>query len=203
MRERRRPNLRFRRQLLDARRSQPREVVGRPLQRRERRPSRLVRQRNGDLGSSGKRFQERPLGAREVFEAVGEDRPPLPGAQLAGQAFGRSAALEVPVPEADTIELGPVFGVETGEIAVEIARLDEPGLELAEGRRERVREAGVASRLGPAVQPRPREHPSHDEGPLRIGCDGPGPTWLPPRDAREQVVERPDLTTEQRTAGGQ
>src|SRR5262249_32715071 len=116
MRERRRPDLRLRRQLLDPRRSEPREVVGRSLERRKGWTARLVRQGDRALGATGKRLQERPLRARQVLEAVGEDGAALPRAELAGEPPCGGAALEVPVPEAETVELGPIPGIEPREI---------------------------------------------------------------------------------------
>src|SRR5204863_4715367 len=108
----------------------------------------LVGQRDGDLRAAGERLQERPLRSRQVLEAVREDRAPVPRVELGLEAFGRVAALEVAVPELEPVELGAIGGVEPGQIAVEISRIDEPRLQLAESSRQGVGKAGE-SRGGP------------------------------------------------------
>src|SRR5262249_60182872 len=101
---------------LGPRRSEPRGAVGRSLERRKGWAARLVRQGDRDLGATGKRLQERPLRARQVLEAVGEDGAALPRAELAGEPPCGGAALEGPGPEAETGELGPRPGQGPREI---------------------------------------------------------------------------------------
>ena len=64
------------------------QVLGRARQRLERR-------RFGSYGSetvtsvrAGERFEERPLRAGQVLEAVGEDGPVRPGVELTGDEVG-------------------------------------------------------------------------------------------------------------------
>ena len=51
-------------------------------QRREPRTARLVRQRDADVDARGERLEQRPLRAREVFEAVGEHRLAVPRVEI-------------------------------------------------------------------------------------------------------------------------
>src|SRR5207247_8152634 len=101
-----------RRQLLDAPRRERAQILGRARQRFERRPVRLVRKRDRDLGAAGKRLEQRPLCAGQVLEAVREDRPIAPGLELAGDEVSRVAPLQVAVPEAELLELSAIRGVE-------------------------------------------------------------------------------------------
>ena len=202
VRQRARPDLGPRRQLLDPRPRQRGQVGGGALQRREGRASGLVRERHRDLSAARKRLQQRPLRTRQVLEAVCEHGASLPRSELAGEPLRRRAALEVAIPEPEAVEFRAVLGVEPGEISVELARVDEPGLELAEGGRKRVGEAGEARRPRPAVQARLAECAPDDQGALRVGRDG---TMLAAvsREPSEEVVERPDLAAEQGSARGQ
>ena len=72
---------------------------------------------------------ERPLGAGEVLEPVGEDRAPVPrvelGARRSSAAWRRSSSA---VPEAEPVELLAVARVEPGERPVEVARVEQRGL---------------------------------------------------------------------------
>ena len=63
---------------------------------------------------AGERLEQRPLGAGQVLEAVGEDRARLPGAEVAGGALGGVAPLELTVPEPEPVELRAVGAVERG-----------------------------------------------------------------------------------------
>src|SRR5207248_7774889 len=135
----------------------------------EGRASGLVRERDRDLSAPGERLEQRPLRTGQILEAVCEHGASLPRSQLAGEPFRRRSALEVAIPEPEAVEFRAVLGVEPGEISVELARVDEPGLELAEGGRKRVGEAGEARRPRPAVQARLAECPPDDQGALRVG----------------------------------
>ncbi len=191
-----------RRQLLDPRPRELRQVGRRALERSEGGAARLVGKRDRHVGPAGERLEQRPLRAGQVLEAVSEDGPPLPGRQLAANPFGGRAALEVAVPEAQPVELGPVLAVEPGEISLELGRLDEPRLELAQCRRQRFGETGETRRASPPVQPRMRKCPADDQRPLRVGCDGSMLSPVP-GEPTKQVVERADLTPQQRPTGGE
>ena len=141
MGELRRRDLRVaRRELLDAPGSEGAQVLGRACQRLERRPVRLVRQGDGDVGAAGERFEERPLRARQVLEAVGEDGPVRPRVELAGDEIGGVSPAQVPVPEPEFLELGAIRRVETREVAAQLVGLDETRLELRERGAQRIRE---------------------------------------------------------------
>src|SRR5581483_3739082 len=111
-----------------------------------RHPPGLVGERDVDVGAPRERLEQAPLHRSQVLEAVREDGLAVPGVELAAQALDRPPAERVPVAEAEPVELGAVGRVEGGEVAVEVARLDEARLELAEGGQERVDEAGEAGR---------------------------------------------------------
>ncbi len=121
-----------RRQLLDARAGETREIVGRAPQRRECRPPRFVWQRDAHLGARGERFEQCPLGAGQILEAVREDRLRLPRAEVGLESFGGAAAEEVSIPEAEPVERSAIRRVERCEVAFELRRVEQAGLELAE-----------------------------------------------------------------------
>ena len=198
--ELRRRDLRVaRRELFDPTRCQRAQVLGRARQRLEWSAIRLVRERDHDLGAAGERFEQRPLRAGQVLEAVGEHGPVRPGPELARDEVGRVAPAQVSVPEPELLELGAVGRVEEREIAAQLVGLDEPRLELGERGAERVREAGEARRGAEPVQRRVRDRGADDQLALGIGRDravraaGAG-------DLLEDVVEGSDLAREQRTA---
>ena len=103
MRERRRPDLRPRRQLLDPGPRELGQIGRRSLQRGEGGTARLVGKRDRALGPAGKRLQQRPLRACQILEAVGEDRPPLPGLQLSGDSFRGRPTPEIFVPKPEAV----------------------------------------------------------------------------------------------------
>src|SRR5439155_14765970 len=136
-----------RRQLLDVLRER-REIVRGAPQRRERISPRFVRQRDRDLRTAGERLEQRPLGPGQVFEAVREDRFAVPGRELARDPLGCIAALELAVPEAEPVELLAIRRVELRQLAVELTRLEQRGLELGDGCAEGVGKAREPGRTG-------------------------------------------------------
>ena len=119
---------------------QPREILGGALQRGEGDAPRLVGQRHLDVGAAGERLEQAPLGAGQILEAVREDGLAVPRVELRGEPLHRPAPDDVAVPEPEAVELGPVGGVERREIAVQVAGLDQPRLEVGERLPERVGE---------------------------------------------------------------
>src|SRR5207248_9467051 len=105
MRENRLPGLLAGSQLLDGSGGQRAQVLGGAGERREGVAARLVGKRDREVAAGGERLDERPLGAGQVFEPVGEHRAAVPGVELAGDAAGRVAALELAVPEPEPVEL--------------------------------------------------------------------------------------------------
>ena len=95
------PTLRPGRELFDASSAERGEIGRRPLERRERRTPGLVRERDRQIRARRQPFQQRPFGARQVLEAVSEDRSPVPGREVAGDASGGVPPLVVTVPEAE------------------------------------------------------------------------------------------------------
>ena len=122
------------------------EVLRGAPERRERDASRLVGQRDVDLGAAGERLEQRPLRRCQVLEAVGEHGLAVPGVEIAQEPLGGATPEHVAVPEAEAVELGPVGAVEGGEVAVEIGRVEQARLELAERRQQRVDEPGEPGR---------------------------------------------------------
>ena len=170
-------------------------LLGAP-QRRERRSARLVRKRDRHLRPAGERLEQRPFGAGEVLEAVGEHGLAVPGVEIRLQALGRVAAEEVAVPAVQPVELGAVGGIEHGEVAVELLGVEEPGLELAQRLLERVGEAAEARGGGEPVELRAREHAADEERALRPRHE-PARASALVRHPLEDVVERPDRAREQ------
>ena len=187
------------RQLLDAAVRERREVVGCAGERGERDPPGLVGQRHMHLGAPGERLEQRPLGAGEVLEAVGEDRLTVPGVELGLKALGGTAAQEVAVPEAEPVELRAIGGVELGEVAAEVARVEHSLLELAERLEQRVGEPVRAGGARQAVQRRRGERASHDQRSLRVRRNG-TLLGIDAAEAPEEVVERPDRAAEEAAA---
>ena len=135
MRERRgRDRVESGRQLLDAAVGELRQIVHRLRQRGEGRPAGLVRDRDGDVGASGERLQERPFRSGQVLEAVGEHRLAAPRVELTRHSLRRVAPQQIAVPETEAIELTAVGGIEGGELPVEIVRIEQSRLELRDGR---------------------------------------------------------------------
>ena len=183
----RRTRFAARRELLDPSLGQAREVLGRPRQRGEGVPPGLVRQRDGHLGACGERLEQRPLGPGQILEAVREHGSRLPRRQVAGGALGGVAALELPVPDPEPVELRTVGGVERRQLAVELAGLEQRGLELGHGRAERVGEARETR--GTALGS--RDDAPEQQRALRLADHAPVRA-VAPRDPLEQVVERAD-----------
>jgi hypothetical protein len=191
--EHRRARSGARRQLFDLV-GEAREVLLCPLERGERVPPGLVRQGDGHLGAAGERFQERPLGPGQILEPVGEHGPALPGLELPRNALCRVAALELPVPEAEPVELLAIARVELSQLAVELARLEERGLELRDRRAEGIsepREPGGSTELGPG------HDAPQQQAPLRA-CDHRPMRAVRPRQPCEQVVEGADRAAHER-----
>ena len=142
------------RQLLDATVRERRQVVGRALERREGDAARLVGQRHVHLGAARERLEQRPLGAGEVLEAVGEDGLAVPRIEIGLEPLRSPAAQQVAIPEPEPVELRPVGGVQLREVAGELSGIDHPLLELTERLQQGVGEAAGAGGARQAVQRR-------------------------------------------------
>ncbi len=187
------------RELLDPPRGERPEVVHRAAQRRERRAPRLIGKRDRDVGPARQRVEQCPLGAGQIFEPVREDRPPGPGLQLSADPVHRVTALEIAIPEAEAVELRAVGGVQTAEIAVELVRIDQPRLQLAQGTAERLRKAGEARRGAEPVQGCAGNDAADDQVPLRVGRNRTTRSAVA-RDPLEQVVKGADRAADERAA---
>jgi len=175
---------------------QPGQVGSGALERRECGPARLVRERDRHLAAAGKRLEQLPLGAGQVLEAVREDRAPVPGVELRGDALGGPPTLEVAVPGAEPVELGAVGAVQLPESALDVCRVDEPALELTDRVRQGVSEAGEARRGAEPVQRGGLGGPAKDERAHRVREDGPRLAAVA-SELLEQVVEGADPAPEQ------
>ena len=147
---------------------------------------------------AGERLEQAPLRRGQVLEPVGVDRPAVPGLELAGDAVGRVPPAQVGVPEVEAVELGAVRTVELGEVAVEIVRVEQAGLQLGDRRPERVRKTREACGAVEISEPRRSDHTAEEQRPLRITGDR-ACTAVTGGDPLEQVVERADRPAEQRT----
>ena len=189
-----RERVRSGRQLLDVSRRLPRERRGRSFQDRERQPPGLVRQRDSDVRAARQRLDERPLRRCQVLEPVGVDRPPVPRVQLVRHPLGGVAPLAIAVPASQPVELGAIRAQQLCQTCIEVLRLDEPGLELRDGRAECLGEARE-----PGSVPR---QPSQQQRPLGVGEHGPVGS-VAVGEAREQVVERRHPAADDGLAAGE
>ena len=188
-----------RRKLLDPAVGQPGEVVRGARERREGIAARLVRQRDGHVGARGERLEQRPLGAGQVLEAVREDGPRLPGAEVTGGALGRVPALELAVPDAEPVELA------RGRQR-RAARARRPARPARAARtRARTPSSRASRRTRRSERSDPRRHATmrrRSERPLR-GRDHAPVGSVAARDPLEDVVEGADRAADERAGPGQ
>ena len=175
------------------------EVVGRARERGEGDASGLVGERHLHLGPSGERLEQRPLGPGQVLEAVGEDRFAVPRVEVGLEPLRGAAAQQVAVPETESVELGAIGGVELGQVAGEVVRVEHSLLELAERLEQGVGEPAGAGRALEAVQRRGGQRAARDERALGIRRDG-ALLGVGANQAPEQVVECADRAAEQAAA---
>jgi hypothetical protein len=198
MRQRRRRDVAVAwRQLLDGAGGEACEILGRPPQRGEDRPSRFVRERDRYLGAGGQRLEQRPLGPGEVLEAVGEDRLPVPRGEIRSQTLDGVLAQQAAIPPREPLELVVVAGIERTELALDRLRGEQPLVELAERALERVDEARMSRRAGIPVERCAADDTADEErllhaSELRTGVRG------PERESTKQIVEGDDRAAEQR-----
>src|SRR4051812_34094638 len=95
------------------------------------------------------------------------------------------AALELAIPETEPVELRAIGGVQLGELALQLAGVEQRVLELRDGGAERVGEAGEPGRAAAAVA---RDDAAQQERPLGGGDHGPV-CPVAARDPFEEVVE--------------
>ena len=173
------------------------EVVGRALQRGERRACGLVRERDVHLAAGRKRLDQAPLRAREILEPVGEDGCAAPGAELRRQPFDRAPPQHAAVGNAQPLQLGAVRLGHRRQLGREVAGIEEARLDLGQRTGERIGEARKAGRR-PERPGRGRgDELPQDDRPLCLaehpGCGaGAG-------EEGEQRVERADGAGEQRS----
>jgi hypothetical protein len=191
-----------RRKLLNGALCETSQVLHGSLERRERRTSRLIRERHDDLGSRGQPFEQRPLRPGQVFEAVCENGLAVPGIQIGCKALGGAAPEAVAVPQTKAVELSTVGDSQPAEIAVEAFGLEKRRLDLPESRCERVREAARSGRRGKVLESSPLYRATDCERALRLGRDRPlvvpAERVTPASDVLEEVVERADPAAEER-----
>src|SRR5207244_6396208 len=134
-----------------------------------------------------------------ILEPVREDGLPVPGGEVAGDTVSSVAAKELAIPEPEAVELGQIGPVQRGEVALEIGRIEEARLEVADGTEQRVREAPEAGRAAEPVHPGPNrgDCAACDQRLLRLRRDRTG-LAAAPRDAPKDVVERPARPAEER-----
>ena len=143
------------------------EIGGRALERGERGPSGLVRQRDVHLGATCERLEQAPLGTGQVFEPVGVHRLAVPGLEIAREPLDRPPPDEPSIPAAEPVELGAVGGCKAPQIAAQRVRLEQVPVELVERRRERVREAGEPCGASEPVQRCERDDAANEQRALR------------------------------------
>src|SRR5207247_6572436 len=105
-------------------------------------------------------------------------------------------------PHAEPVELPTIRGVQRREVALEVVRVEQAGLELADCREERVREAAEPGRAAETVERLTGERSADDESPLRLGGHG-SRIAAAPGEPLEEVVESPDRAAEQGRLDGE
>ena len=186
-----------RRQLLDARACEAREVLGGSTERREARAARLVGKRDAHLGPRRERLEQRPLRARQVLEAVCEHRLSVPRIEIGPEAIDGDPLEELSVDETEAFELAAIRRIEPRDVALEIAGLEQPRLDLCDRLEERICEAAGLRRRREPVQRRRCDRTADDERALHVG-QRPAPLSAGLRDPLEDVVERADRPGEER-----
>ena len=129
------------RQLLDPPPAERGEILLRAPERRKRSATGLVRQRHRHLGAGRKGLEETPFRPGQILESVGEHRAAVPRVELRSKPLDRMAPEQVPIPELEPVELRAIRGVEQAEIPLQLLRVEQAGLELAEHREQRVGKA--------------------------------------------------------------
>ena len=87
----------------------------------------------------------------------------MPRAEIALEALCGATAEHVAVPETEGVQLGAVRGVEGGEVAAEVVRVEQAGLELGERAEESVGEPAEARAPRQAVQVGLRDRAADDQ----------------------------------------
>ena len=155
--------------------------------------------RDGDVGAAGERFEERPLRAGQVLEAVGEDGPVRPGVELAGDEVGGVSPAQVPVPEPELLELGAIRRVESARSPLSWSGSTSPDSSSASAEPSASEKPEKRGGGAEPVQRRLRDRGADDQLALGIGRDrevrAPGAG-----DLLEEVVEGPDPARQQRSA---
>ena len=186
-----------RRQLLDPARRQRRQVGGGALERREREPAGLVLQRHRDVRAAGERLEQAPLRPAQILEAVGVDRPAVPGGELvrrSGRRRGHGGG-HGPRARAGRAPRGSAGRARQGRRRRRRARpapLRAPR-SPCRARRRSPRSAADASRSASVA---PATTPAQDQRPLRVAGERTGGA-VPAGDPLEDVVECPDRSAEQ------
>ena len=186
-----------RRQLLDPPGGEPRQVGGRALERREDEPPGLVLQRHGDVHPPGERLEQPPLRAAQVLEAVGVDRPAVPGGEIVREPARRRGRAEGRGPRA-----------RAGRALRGIAGRARRGRRRASSGSSNP--ASSSATAVPSASPNPANRADAPSSPSfapdttrrRISerCASPATGFaaaVPGRDPLEDVVERPDRSAEQ------
>src|SRR5205823_8941784 len=117
--------------------------------------------------------------------------------EVVADALGGVAPEQVAVPQPEPVELGAVGGVERCELTVELVGVEQAGLELRDGREQRVGEPTEAGGAAETVQRPPGERAADDQCALRLGRHLTD-VAAAPSDLPEQVVERAERAAEQR-----
>ena len=146
---------------------------------------------------AGERLHERPFGAGEILEAVGEERRSAPCVQVAAQAFDGIPTHAVTIAHAHPPQLLAIRADERRELAAQPVQLDEPSLELADRLQQRVREPRRTRREAQTVQFATSDRAPNGERALGLGGDRKRIVGTF-GDRPEQVVEGPDGAREER-----
>jgi len=107
------------------------------------------------------------------------------------------ASLELAVPETQPVELGAIGRVQLAELAFELARLEQRGLELGHGRPERMREAAEPGRRAQGTAGLGNHAPKEQRA-LRLGHHR-AVRAVPSGEPLEEIVEGADRAADERS----
>ena len=182
--------------LLDRARSKTRKILDRPLESREGCPSRLVGDRDCDIGPRGQGLQQGPLGSSQILEAVREDGLVVPGVEICSEPLDSGSSESVTISEVEPVELCSIRSGKPGKISLESIGIEEGGIELAKRGEQSVGESARCSRSLETVELACCDRPSRREGSLNFRRDR-APIGAPGSDVLEQIVERADAPRKQ------
>ena len=94
------------------------------------------------LPAPRERLDQAPFRTREILEAVGEHRRPVPGSEIRREPVDGAAADHAAVVDSQPLQLGRIRPGERRKVATEILGIEKVGLDLGQRTAERIGEPG-------------------------------------------------------------